>query len=332
MAQPSVHIGSAPEDDEEESRLLLRFAAPRDLVMVAEWVQFNVIDTERQDWGRGWAALKKFTEREAHARVSYDHKEGAYPLGQWVAEQRRAYGAGQMTGKRAARLEKLGMVWSLADERFQENLAAARVYYEQHWTLCAPRSATALDRPIGQWLSNLRRPGALDGHPEWETALKEIDEHWNPAWPADWQRHYAAVREMLVEESVLAYLEPGITVDGMDVGKWLARQRQHAVWQGLTPGQRELLEQLGITPLPPEQETPAKAPKAASGAFERGIAALAQYKTRTGSVTVPRAHVERLEGGTEVKLGVFLSNTKTRRGKLSPARLALLAELGLRWQ
>ena len=42
-----------------------------------------------------------------------------------MAEQRRAYGAGQMSGLRARRLEKLGMVWSVADERFQENLEAA---------------------------------------------------------------------------------------------------------------------------------------------------------------------------------------------------------------
>ena len=74
---------------------------PRDPVMVADWVSFNVIDTERQDWARGWAQLKTFAEREQHARVPYGHKEGAYPLGQWVAEQRRAYGAGQMTGQRA---------------------------------------------------------------------------------------------------------------------------------------------------------------------------------------------------------------------------------------
>jgi len=42
-----------PEEGEDESRLLLRFAAPRDPVMVAEWVSFNVIDTEKQDWARG---------------------------------------------------------------------------------------------------------------------------------------------------------------------------------------------------------------------------------------------------------------------------------------
>lgn len=336
VAQPSVNIGSAPEEGQEESRLLLRFAAPRDPVMVADWVSFNVIDTERQDWARGWAALKKFTEREGHARVPYGHKEppGPYPLGAWVAEQRRAYGAGQMTGLRAQRLEKLGMVWSLADERFQENLEAAKAYYEQHWTLCAPRPATMLDRPVGQWLSNLRRPGALGGHPEWKTALEAVDEDWNPAWPADWQRHYAALRELVRDEEGQADVLPGVTVHGMDVGKWLARQRKPEVWQALHDGQRERLKVVGVVPVvlvAPEREAPVKPSTAPLSAFERGIAALAQYKAREGSAKVPRGHVERLEDGTEVKLGVFLSNSKSRRAKLTADKLAAFAALGLEW-
>ncbi|MFD9004838.1 Helicase associated domain protein [Streptomyces sp. NPDC059582] len=330
VAQPSVSIGAAPEEGEAESRLLLRFAAPRDPVMVAEWVSFNVIDTERQDWARGWAALRRYTEREGHARVPYEHKEGATPLGQWVAEQRRAYGAGQMNGQRALRLEKLGMVWNAADERFQENLAAARVYFAEHWTLCAPRTATALDRPLGQWLSNLRRPGALNGHPDWAAALEAIDPDWNPDWPADWQRHYAAVHELLGEEAGATKLQPGVTVHGMDVGKWVQKNRQPGVWQGLADGQRERLQTLGIVPLP-LQKAPSKAFKDASGAFERGMAALAQYEARTGTVTVPRTHVERLSDGTEVKLGIWLSNTKSRRAKLTAARLSALAALGLEW-
>ncbi|MQY40678.1 hypothetical protein SRB17_87110 [Streptomyces sp. RB17] len=331
VAQPSVNIGPAPEEGEEESRLLLRFAAPRDPAMVADWVSFNVIDTERQDWARGWAALKKFTERVGHARVPYGHREGAMPLGQWVAEQRRAYGAGQMTGQRAARLEKLGMVWSLADERFQENLEAAKAYYDQHWTLCAPRPATMLDRPVGQWLSNLRRPGALDGHPEWKTALEAVDEDWNPSWPAEWQRHYAALRELVADEEGQTEVLPGFTVHGMDIGKWLARQRKPEVWQALTDGQRERLEQLGIVPLAPEPEEALKPARAPVSAFERGVAALVQYKARTGSVKVPRAHVERLEDGTEVRLGVWIMNQKGRRAKLAPDKLAALADLGLEW-
>ncbi|MGW0912596.1 Helicase associated domain protein [Streptomyces sp. NPDC002784] len=328
--QPSPRIGPPPQEGEEESRLLLRFASPRDPETVAAWVSFNVIDTERQDWARGWARLKAFTGRTGHARVPYEHKEGAYPLGQWVAEQRRTYGAGQLSGLRARRLEQLGMVWSLADERFQENLAAARVYYDEHWTLCAPRSATALDRPLGQWLSNLRRPGALAEHPDWEEALRAVDPDWNPPWPTDWQRHYAAVRELLREEDRPELL-PGVTCHGMDVGKWLHKQRRPAVWQALAAGQRERLEQLGIAPLPPEPQAPAMPRQGGAGAFQRGLAALAQYRARTGSLTVPRAHVERLDDGTEVKLGVWLANTKTRRARLSTDRRQALAGLGLDW-
>ncbi|MFM9442127.1 Helicase associated domain protein [Streptomyces acidiscabies] len=336
VAQPSQHIGTPPEEGEDESRLLLRFAAPRDPVMVADWVSFNVIDTERQDWARGWAKLKTYVERVGNARVPYGHREGATPLGQWVAEQRRAYGAGEMNGQRAQRLERLGMVWSMADERFQENLEAAKAYYDQHWTLCAPRTATALDRPLGMWLANLRRPGALDDHPDWKTALEAVDEDWNPQWPADWQRHYAALRELVADEDGQPDVLPGLTVHGMDIGKWLTRQQKPAVWQALTDGQRERLEQFGIVPPAPpaEPETPAKRATAPLGAFEKGVAALAQYKTREGSVTVPRGHVETIMvDGQEhpVKLGVWIMNQKGRRAKLTVDKLAALAALGLEW-
>ncbi|MGW2572994.1 helicase associated domain-containing protein [Streptomyces sp. NPDC001537] len=82
---------------------------------------------------------------------------------------------------------------------------------------------------------------------------------------------------------------------------------------------------------PPERKAPAKVSRAGSGAFERGLAALAQYAARTGSVTVPRNHVETLEDGTEIRLGVWLANTKQRRAKLTTDKLKQLARLGLEW-
>jgi hypothetical protein len=88
-------------------------------------------------------------------------------------------------------------------------LAAARAYFADHGTLAAPRSATALDRTVGQRLSNQRRPGALGDHPERAEALTAIDPDWNPKWPIDWQRHYAGVRECLTSGAQLADLMPG---------------------------------------------------------------------------------------------------------------------------
>ncbi|WP_141720755.1 helicase [Streptomyces sp. Ncost-T10-10d] len=48
-------------------------------------------------------------------------------------------------------------------------------------------------------------------------------------------------------------------------------------------------------------------------------------------MTVPRGHVETLGDGTDVRLGVFLSNTKSRRAKLTTDKLTALANLALEW-
>ncbi len=69
---------------------------------------------------------------------------------------------------------------------------------------------------------------------------------------------------------------------------------------GLAEGQRERLAAVGVIPRAvPEPEAPAKPSTAPVNAFEWGVSALEQYKARTGSVTVPRAHVEVLPDGAE---------------------------------
>jgi hypothetical protein len=146
-------------------------------------------------------------------------------------------------------------------------------------------------------------PAPEEGEDESRLLLRFAAPH-DPVMVADWQRHYAAMRELVRDEDQVDVL-PGVTVNGMDVGRFAQKNRQHAVWQGLMDGQRELLGAIGITPLPsePEAEVPATPSTAPVSAFEKGVAALAQYKAREGSVKVPRTHTERLEDGTEVWLG-----------------------------
>ncbi|MFF2236520.1 helicase associated domain-containing protein, partial [Streptomyces anulatus] len=70
---------------------------------------------------------------------------------------------------------------------------------------------------------------------------------------------------------------------------------------------------------------------ARAGAFDRGVAALAQYAEREGTVVVARSWSEELPDGTSVRLGVWLSNTRTRRAGLSEEQLERLAALGVEW-
>ncbi|MDX3538124.1 helicase associated domain-containing protein [Streptomyces sp. MB09-01] len=343
VVDPSRPVGKAPEEGEEESRLLLRFAAPRDPALIAKWISYQVINTERQDWRRGAEAAYRYRQREGHLDVPYEHVESeeAFPLGRWLSDQRRTFRAGAMTGERAAELEELGIVWDTADAGFEQNLGAARAYYELHGTLAAPRGATILDIAIGQYLTNVRRPGGLGkdrGRAERRAArLAAIDLDWNPGtlgWTVDWQRHYAYLAQLLAEGARLTGVVPGVTRHGEDVGRWLATQRRN--WDRLNEEQQRRLATLGVTKAPQARRAPAKAtgPRTGGEAFQKGIHALQQYIARTGTVTAPRSHVEAVViDGEEhaVRLGIWLSNTKSRREKLDQAQRAALAELGVDW-
>ncbi|WP_371794053.1 helicase associated domain-containing protein, partial [Streptomyces sp. NBC_01718] len=228
-----------------------------------------------------------------------------------------------------------------ADTAFAENLAAARAYHAQAGTLAAPRHATALGKPVGQWLTNLRRPGGLGKDPERAARRAEqltaIDPDWNPGglgWTVDWQRHYTGLRVLLAGSAGLEEIVPGVTHHGDDIGRWLARQQRD--WTLLNEEQRRRLVELGVKPaVRPHKTTTRTNTKtgAAKGSdtFQRGVTALAQYIAREGKHVVGRQHIETLPDGTSVRLGVFLSNHKNRRHRLSEQQLTQLAKLGVEW-
>ncbi|GAA3352200.1 hypothetical protein GCM10017744_000120 [Streptomyces antimycoticus] len=126
-------------------------------------------------------------------------------------------------------------------------------------------------------------------------------------------------------------------MDGDDLGRWLERQKQPGTWAQLSTEQQERLSRLGIKPA----EGPSRGPAAtcstegsskAQQAFQRGLAALAQWVEREGAHRpVRRKAVETLPDGTETKLGIWYSNTKARRDKLTQEQLDSLRELGMEW-
>uniref|UniRef100_UPI000517CBF9 DEAD/DEAH box helicase n=1 Tax=Streptomyces rimosus TaxID=1927 RepID=UPI000517CBF9 len=348
---------------------LLRFSLPKNPDVVAAFLRTRVLQPDSEVWLAGLNALRIWVEENGNAQVPLDGtvelgEDGGrtYRLGAWVSEQRRAFRAGTLKAWRTELLDELGMVWSVADAKFIKNLSAARTYYAVHGTLAAPKDAVADGVAVGQWLANLRKAGGLGSNQERATErrrlLEALDPDWNQAWPVDWQRRYVLVRRLMEDGGATPdEIRPGVVVDGEDIGRWLHAQRQG--WEQLHDGQRERLTTLGITPAGPEEAEdqdvtvevtagteafPDGVPGLADmNAFERGIAALTQYQARENIVTVARKHTETLrpaeadangEGGggeVAVRLGVWLSNTKTRRAKLTPEQHAVLASFGLEW-
>ncbi|MEE4597984.1 Helicase associated domain protein [Streptomyces sp. DSM 41524] len=109
--------------------------------------------------------------------------------------------------------------------------------------------------------------------------------------------------------------------------------------RGLSGEQQRRLTALGVTPAErprPETTSGGKAAGKLSAAFQRGAAALAQYITREGTTTSPGATLEEItvdghDTAVNVRLGVFMSNTRSRRDELTEPQRTALAELGVEW-
>ncbi|MFE7617560.1 helicase associated domain-containing protein [Streptomyces sp. NPDC057496] len=219
-----------------------------------------------------------------------------------------------------------------------------------------PEAAHHPAKPRRSPVARTWSPPALRPDPERAAIRAEqlaaIDPDWNCPWPLSWQRHYRVLADLVDADGVLPYIAPGIVFEGDDIGTWRWRQQEPGTWVQLLPEQRERLTALGVqgsslavTAPAPAELPPAlaalkgarKAGSKAEAAFLRGLAALAQWVEREGADRpVPRSAVVEIvvEGEAEpvpVKLGVWLSNTKTRRDKLTAEQRAALAALGMEW-
>ncbi|GHC73233.1 DEAD/DEAH box helicase [Streptomyces cinnamoneus] len=349
--------GEAQREVDRVTSIVVNFAAPRDAADIAALTRCRVIRPQSLVWLEGYQALIRWrAENEItglHA-VPYDTEVEVgvtkdFPLGRWVHQQRKALRAGELDPHRKELLDEAGMVWEPGEEAWEKKLAALRSYRRAHGHL-APRQdevwtdpADGVEVPIGQHMANLRRKGAKNGlgkDPERAAVraaqLTAIDPDWGCPWPLDWQRHYRVLADLAYTEAggVLPDIAPGVLFEGDDLGRWL--QRQANAWAELSEEQQGRLAELGVKPSErpapaPAEGTPKASGKAAAAAFQRGLTALTQWVEREGRGPVPRKAVVTLPDGTQTKLGIWYSNTKSRRDKLAPEQLDALRELGVEW-
>ncbi|MEU8655034.1 Helicase associated domain protein [Streptomyces sp. NPDC048737] len=364
-------IGAGRESDGEDQAqngtdaaaesALLHFSSPRDAATIAAFLRTRVYRPESLVWLEGYQALLRWRAENGITSVyavPYDVEvevgaTKAFPLGRWVHQQRKALRAGELEPRRKTLLDapEAGMVWEPGEEAWENKLAALRSYRRAMGHL-APRQNAVWGEseaeglvPVGQHMANLRRKGGLGKDPQRVRVRAEqlaaVDPDWNCPWPLDWQRHYRHLADLVATDGSLPEIQPGVLFEGDDLGRWLKRQTQPATWAQLSTEQQQRLTVLGIMPLqaPPPAPTAqgtAKSPGKAQQAFQRGLAALTQWVEREGGRPVPRGHSEQItvDGQTEpvaVRLGVWISNTRARRDKLSAEQLAALAKLGINW-
>ncbi|MER5503138.1 Helicase associated domain protein [Streptomyces sp. NPDC002561] len=347
---------------------VLRFSEARDPAALASFVRLRVIDPEGAYWRRGVEAAARWLRETGSAalRVPFAYEApvewgsvGGYPLGRWLASQRTAYADGTLEAGRVVELEALGMVWSERDAAWEDGLAVARLYAEAHGHLLPPTTAVWKDFPIGVWAKNqrtaARRAAANEalreaGRPVASSAgamtqarqdeLDAIDPGWCPAWDTTWQRRLRLVQAHVRAGGALPAVAGAVVVQGEDLGRWVAAQRDAEAWERLVPAQRMLLESLGVEPVAKR----ASVGRGHDAKWALGLAAARAFHAREGHLRVPRKHVEHLavepaasdrQGGAGeavmVRLGTWVDNARRRGDRLAKERRADLDALGMRW-
>ncbi|WP_241838235.1 helicase associated domain-containing protein [Streptomyces sp. CB03234] len=322
---------------------LLSFSRPRDPAQLAAFISLRVLQPERQFWRRGLAAALAFRSDRGDLAVPYEYRTvDGFALGVWIARQRSAHARGGLSRERVGQMEELGMIWSHAEVAFAEGLSAARGWAAEHGHLLAPADGTWEGYAVGVWLKN-QRAAARQDKSGWgedgeaagglsaarRRALEDIDPSWCPSWSVAWQRCFHLARLHVQSGQVLPENSGQLVVQGEDLGQWASRQRRQ--WDSLKVAQQWLLEEtLGLGPLC-EGEQGVMAPRRTRAqVWAANMAAARQYREREGQLEVPHRHVEKV-GGDEQALGVFIANSRSRRTRLAPERVAELTALGMRW-
>ncbi|MFF9179040.1 helicase associated domain-containing protein [Streptomyces sp. NPDC014793] len=219
----------------------------------------------------------------------------------------------------------------------------------------ARREGAAPNVPVGPSSPIRRQEGVIDGRvlhlgkKDAKTAatraeqLTAIDKDRNCPWPLDWQRHHRVLADLAADEpdGRLPDIAPGVHLDGDDLGRWLRSSASRPPGRSRRPSSRKALKAgreaaRGAVPGPrPRGRGRTKRPSKAQQAFQRGLAALAQWVEREGAGRpVPRSAIVQIavNGQSEpvpVRLGVWISNTRARRDKLNAEQLAALRKLGM---
>ena len=179
-------------------------------------------------WERGCRAAKAYYEEHGNllADIEYVNPDG-YPLGAWLANQRSLKVRSLLPPCREEKLDEIGMVWSKIDYFWERNFRAAEAYYREFGNLNIPIDCkTPEGLTLGRWLPvqrQYRREGRLSE--EQVHRLTEIGIAWEPR-RSQWETMFAAAEAYCQENGNLDVPAAYQTKDGLNLGKWIRRQRE----------------------------------------------------------------------------------------------------------
>ena len=256
-------------------------------------------------WEEGFRYLKAYKEREGHCRVSYDHAENGYRLGQWVTVQ-RTYNE-NLSEERRQRLEELEFVWDPFEADWEEGFRYLKVYKEREGHCRVPYSHVENSFRLGGWITTQRTKKETLSE-ERRQRLDELGFVWDLS-AAAWEEGFSNLKAYKEREGHCR-VSNRHKENGFRLGNWVNVQRTK---ENLSEERRQRLDELGFVW------------DALEAAWEEGFSYLKAYKAREGHCRVPDKHKE-----NEFRLGQWVGVQRLSQ-TLSTERRQRLDKLGFTW-
>jgi superfamily II DNA or RNA helicase len=254
-------------------------------------------------WEHGFGHLVDFVEKHGDPNVPVALEVDGYPLGQWVAVQRRFFVSGRLEHERQLRLEEVpGWTWNAQTARWEDGFRRLQQYVDRHGDALVPVAYKLEGFRLGPWVTTQRAfyvKGTLSA--DRQRRLEQLS-----GWKWDtrtlqWEEGYRHLLEYVERHGSASVPRSYRTEDGYKLGQWVTLQRAGRAKNTLNEERQHRVEQL-----------PGWAWDARDydDRWEEGFRRLAEYVQRYGD-----ARVRKSCNVNGYAIGAWVGAQRVRHGK-----------------
>ena len=205
-------------------------------------------DPHTDAWERGFQRAVIYARANGDSRVPKEFIDAeGFPLGTWVAKQRKLFAAGQLDADRRQRLEELdGWAWETRSAAWDEGYRRLTDYIKEHGNAAVVSGYRTPDGfRLGGWIAEQRTAfsrGTMT--PEREQLLQELPGWLWDARSAAWDEGYRRLSIYISENRHARVPAAYHTADGFALGRWVSSQRKSFAAGTLDDERQQRLRQL----------------------------------------------------------------------------------------
>jgi superfamily II DNA or RNA helicase len=270
-------------------------------------IDAEILERLGVSWDWWFGLLQEFSRCEGHCRVPIDREVNGAKVGQWVSNQRAR--KHQLTEDQIRRLDSLGFSWDSHADQWEQGFKALLIFREREGHCRVPQKFSADGVTLGAWVNNQRRKVKQLTKAQ-VTRLDSIGFTWD-ILTEKWEEGFEALLKFREREGHCR-VAPAFSIDGFRLGAWARRQRSKR--HELTPDQLKRINSIGFSWNPFTEQ------------WDETFTLLKKFHGREGHSNVLQSHEE--DGQ---RLGVWVSNQRKKKAKLSKDQVARLDSLGFIW-